>query len=67
MRQIVIIFDKSVINKKSVNRLLDALTLHYAGIGFAINSEGSTYEIACFGGEKIATLAREFCEGWDAK
>lgn len=53
-------------DKKGVDRLVDALSIHFDGVGFGSSDIGTHYEIAC-SDAGVSDKAREYISGWLAK
>jgi hypothetical protein len=53
-------------NVRGISRLVDALSIHFDGVGFASTNIGAHYEIAC-SSKRVANLAAEYVNGWLAK
>lgn len=51
---------------KGIDRLIDALSIHFDGIGFASTDIGAHYEIAC-STAAITDQARAYIDGWLAR
>lgn len=53
-------------NAKGIDRLVDALSIHFDGVGFGSNDIGMHYEIAC-SDASVSEKANEYIAGWLAK
>ena len=53
-------------NEKGIDRLVDALSIHFDGVGFGSNDIGTHYEIAC-SDSGVSEKANEYIAGWLAK
>ncbi len=53
-------------NSKGIACLVDALSIHFDGVGFGSNDIGMYYEIAC-SDASVSEKAREYIAGWLAK
>jgi len=51
---------------RGVDRLVDALSIHFDGVGFGSNDIGTHYEIAC-SDAGVSEKALEYISGWLAK
>lgn len=51
---------------KGIARIIDALSIHFDGIGFASTDIGSHYEIAC-SNSGVLEAARGYIDGWIAR
>ena len=53
-------------SKSQIDRLVDALSIHFDGVGFGLKDIGEHYEIAC-SKSSASKLAGEYVNGWLAK
>ena len=53
-------------DKKGIDRLVDALAIHFDGIAFASTDIGAHIEIAC-SDVRVVQSANEYIAGWLAK
>lgn len=53
-------------SKKEIDRLVDALSIHFDGIAFASTDIGAHIEIAC-SDVRVVQSANEYIAGWLAK
>lgn len=64
--RVCLIYRDLRISPRGLSRLIDALSIHFAGVGFASSEIETHYEIAC-SSAKVADSAREYIAGWLAK
>ena len=54
------------VSERGVGRLVDAMSIHFDGVGFGMKDIGEHYEIAC-SKSSVSKLAGEYVNGWLAK